>query len=357
MKVTMLGKSASGKTTYMASLYEVLGLNSVDGFYITPTPKNEGFAAGTMAAGDFTSIALSNNDFMFPTGTVNTTVWSFDLICKKNLVCKFEWIDYRGGILEDVISPSAGSDADRVKKITELLGHIALSNAVMIFIDSLILTSYENMNARRRWVGADAIATVLRNYALYFPKSPLNVIILLTKADSDKLPDKFKNGNYNELIKLGKETLAEVVKQCEYNAPFWQGGIIPVGAIGEKNLNSTIKLPNNFRSPVVVNTEICGFPEPMNVAHPLFFCLGKTLSQIEASARQRASEKYRTLVESEQERIPIFDWVVDALGVGNTREKLAVLERDHLEEVRTILHVRQFAEPLCNIALEKISKI
>src|SRR5262245_35839064 len=123
MKITMVGKSGSGKTTYMAALHEVLGVRRVKDFGIDQPAKN--LIEAVSKKGKFEQLAFAARDFNFPPATQQTTLWSFDLLYGSRFVCNFEWIDYRGGILEDVFNPDLESDERKQKEVHELLGHIS----------------------------------------------------------------------------------------------------------------------------------------------------------------------------------------------------------------------------------------
>jgi len=284
MKITMLGRSGSGKTTFMSALYEVLTVSDFHGFHLSE--KAESFRDGIIKYGRISELSFYDRMLSFPEGTVQTTAWEFDLMYLNRLAVSFEWIDYRGGLLDNIINPRFAESSETTQQFHELLTHISDSDAVMVFLDSLVLANYTPKNVRLRHSGAQAIVTILRNFAIHFPHKPLNVVVLLTKADSDQLDRQYKDDNFRELLKLGKEPFETLLSGCASEGVPWQAGIAAVGAVGEGNVISKVTKPQNGIEPILVESKIINYPEPFRVGESLFYCIGLVLRQLERAARE-----------------------------------------------------------------------
>lgn len=102
MRISMLGQSGSGKTTYMCALHEAMIENEFVGFSIVP--HTNGSNDGLMAIGMLENISFCRDgqNIQFPDGTVDTTFWSFDLMYRNSKLCDLDWIDYRGGKIDEI---------------------------------------------------------------------------------------------------------------------------------------------------------------------------------------------------------------------------------------------------------------
>ena len=272
----MIGKSGSGKTSFMSGLHDVLMLKSIDGFCIKPSAED--FKTSIRTLGKFSKISIQNRGFIFPDGTQHTTLWNFDFLHNHNKVCEFGWIDYRGGILDDIYSGSITGNEEN--EIDELIGHIALSNAVIIFADSILLSLYDNTEERRYHTGANIIFNILGNYFSHCNNRNLNIILLLTKTDSDLISDDFIAEDYKKLIAIGVETFGETINLCNNNSKNWKCAVLPIGVIGRENLKTIVENPDSFRQSYTICADITGIPKPFNLEYVIFYCICETLEQI-----------------------------------------------------------------------------
>ena len=212
MKITMVGISGSGKTTYMAALHEVLGINRVGDYFITPTAGD--MTKGIRGVGQFGDLSFAKTDhtenivYKFPEATSQTTLWSFDFLHKSKTVCNFEWVDYRGDLLKNIFTDLEHMPDD--SRTRDLTAHISFSNAVFLFADSVMLTRIKNPSERKILTGARLINQWLRLFSVHYPNRNLTVMIILSKADSDLIEDEWKENNYAKLVKAGAECFDEV---------------------------------------------------------------------------------------------------------------------------------------------------
>jgi hypothetical protein len=352
MKITMIGKSGSGKTTFMAGMYEVFGLGRVAGFYIAPTATD--FKTSVIGMNEFDQLSFRNRNFNFPPGTTRTTSWLFDLVHNSRVVANFEWIDYRGGILEDIYNANLASDAKLQNQVNELMGHIVMSDAIILFADSILLSLYKTPAERANHTGANLINQIIRHYATYGHKKELTIVIALTKADSDSIPRSWKENDYSVLLNAGREVFHEVVSLCKLNAPGWVGCILPVGCIGEGNTESTIIPLSDFRKPIGVTTKIINYPQPMNLEHVLFFCLGCTLHRMRETSSQNAKQLEHLFNEAKRNQSFMNDVLSRMFGETSSRKQAEQYAAKLETEMALLRGVQPFIEPLFQVALKKV---
>ena len=354
MYITMIGISGSGKTSYMAGLYESLGVETFQGFRIESTIINSEVddLPEVLEVGNFDSISFSNHKG-FPPGTQKTTLWSFNLFHHQDKIARFHWIDYRGGILTDP-RKDFNNNEEKMDELREVNTHIHFSNAVMIFIDSIILTKYENISKARRESGVDMITNLLLKIDSTTPNKNLTYMIVLTKSDA--IDDEWKNNDYKKLLELGELAFKKFIEYAR-KKPNWVGGIVPITSVGDGKAKTEINLPENWYSPMEVKNTMIDFPKPKYVRDALFFVLGQTLkrnleySQLEISKQQK--EKIEMLKKSNI-AYRIFAYITskpDPRGIIMTLEEQQEAIRANLQQYE------KFIDPLLSIAYKSVKLI
>lgn len=356
MKVTMVGISGSGKTTYMSSLYETLGDAGENdaGFCIAPRSVNH-FDKDILSIGDFSRFSLTDK-FTWPDGTQQTTVWPFTVYYNSHPVTYFDWIDYRGGILTDITDAADTHDIpDTIKpEITELASHIELSNAVILVADAFVLTYYSNIKEARHRSGARRIHEIFTTYSRVYPQRNLTFVIMLTKADT--VDSKWKENNYAPLIERGMEVFNQMVSLCKQN-PTWEGGIVPVSAVGEGNARRTVIPTGDMIYPFKSEDKIVGFPAPLNAEHVLFYCLGQTLKQMKAEAHKSIKQREKELSEA-LKKAGLVNKIWSLITRKPDAESIAraVLEEKN-KDCEVLSRFEPHIEPLLTKALERVKRI
>lgn len=357
MKVTMVGISGSGKTAYMSSLYETLGDAGQNdaGFYIAPRTVQQ-LDKAILSIGDFSRFSLAEK-FKWPDGTQQTTIWPFTVYYNSKPVTYFDWIDYRGGILTEITDAVDTNDmsSDAMKsEIADLASHIELSNAVLLVADAFVLTYYSNIREARHRSGARRIHEIFTTYSRIYPNRNLTFVIMLTKADT--VGPEWKRDNYAPLLDRGMEVFNQMVSLCKQN-PTWEGGIVPVSAVGEGNARRTIISTGDMIHPFKSEDMIVGFPSPMNAEHVLFYCLGQTLKQMKVEAHKTIKQREKELSD-----------VLNKAGLVNKIWSLIMRKPDAESIARAILDEKnkdydvlsQFEphiEPLLVKAMERVRRI
>jgi hypothetical protein len=292
MYVTMLGISGSGKTSYMSGLYEALAAEEVNGFRIESTSASTNIVDDVLALGDFDSISFSGRKFKFPPSTQKTTLWSFDLLHQQSLVSNFHWIDYRGGILTDTSDEIRG-DPKKLQELNELTVHIQFTNAVLIFIDSIALTRFEDLREARRRSGVDKIVSLMLQIDKAYPNRNLTYVIVLTKADA--VEEKWKLSNYDKLVRRGLEAFDRFIVYGK-TKPMWTGGIVPISAVGENNAETKIIMPPTMQDDLVVTSTLKKMPAPMYIGDAIFFAVGQTLKRNAEATKMELAQQQRDML-------------------------------------------------------------
>jgi hypothetical protein len=373
MQVTMLGIQGSGKTSFMAGLHEMLVNNGVAGFNISTKSVSdvlipEAIASQTnekaktavhraLVEGRFDQIAFAQRRD-FPAGTTQTTRWTFDLLYHGRFVCNFQWIDYRGGI---ITSPSGGDDfysnEATQNQLYDLFDHILDSQALILCIDAYKLTCYKTIAETKSMSGATLLSRILRNYRDSHSNSDLTFVIALTKVDS--IDPKWKENDFNPLMTRTKEVFDDVIANCLSQSSLWTGGIIAVSSVGEGKVKTTIQgdPDNSFKNPIVVQTELLNFPEPTNVAHTLFYCVGETLLKQRKKALESIQDIDKRIDEILTSNSIWKDIGAVIAGKKTARERIKYLVERERAEYKNLREFEPHIEPLYLTAVQKLRVI
>jgi len=297
MKITMLGFSGSGKTTLMYGMASALAAGNAEHDYamIPRKSKDEelsSFGDEVDVLTDFLENAIENAG-EWPAGTTKTTVYPFAIEYQSNnVITNIEMVDFRGGILTHLFNQNYKKDDD----LKALFFHMIESNAVILVVDSYNLYYFKRMDEIRYFSGAKSLNMIMNRFNRMYPNRELNVLIVLTKADAID-PD-WKEDDFKLLLDRGMEVFDPIVKLCKENSN-WNGGIVPVSIIGEKNVERTVTPKDDvnhpFEIPFHVKDKITGLPQPFNTESVLYFCLGFTLSHMKNVAKETITEYQATI--------------------------------------------------------------
>ena len=121
-------------------------------------------------------------------------------------------------------------------------------------------------------------------------------------------------------MKAGAECFDEVRRLSHLSKPNWICGIVPIGAIG----NGLVKSKITNEKPLSISTIITSYPEPMNIEHPLFFCLGQTLLKMRDTAALDIID-YQRRIEEIKQRSPL--WLNILPGASETQSPREIAEQ------------------------------
>ncbi len=354
--ITMLGGSGSGKTVYMHAFSELfrhgyVGLHKIEG--VGETFEEKVAEDEKLRSMSWTQILEDNTGkLVMPEGTVERMDWQFELTHENQPVCKFNWVDYRGGAIEEF---KYGSD-----EANHLMALLARSDGIIMFIDAIPLFYYEDQVARRRWAGANILNGIINSYAT-FQNSPqylkfvvgepkerhLAISIVVSKCDSDLIDDKVRLSDsghrnpvprkpYAGIVNRVLEDCKSMLQALTHNSSVelstglkinWYPAVVPVGAFGEGYIKTTVEgeegehiyKPSGYEThrgnargiyfkpfnPPTINPEFTPpspsevYPRPSNVASPLLWVLDKLLQ----------SERRRGLFKKQSNLQRFANWV------------------------------------------------
>lgn len=118
LNVMMVGFSGTGKTSYMGAMYKIFNQRGYNGFRIRATDDAHHRA--------FASIGRRLSEGVYPDGTDIRDVYEFVLRYNNEDVLHFNWMDYRGGVLNE-----RGND-----ELKLVVDQIVKANALMVFFDT-----------------------------------------------------------------------------------------------------------------------------------------------------------------------------------------------------------------------------
>jgi hypothetical protein len=125
----MIGHSRSGKTSYMAGLYNQFGDNK-DGIGIT--------TYDTSKKAKLKQLGSNLASGVYPKGTDIASEYNFHLMIEGDIIIPFNWYDYRGGALMQN-SKSSPEVAILIKKIED-------ADALIVFLDGEKLANDEDID-------------------------------------------------------------------------------------------------------------------------------------------------------------------------------------------------------------------
>lgn len=242
ISVTAIGASGSGKTCFLLAMYYEMSAG-VNGYTLTAVEEDHAIELRKA----WERLNETQGPSRFPMGTDETTDYKFNLEYAYQQIRSFNWIDYRGGILDTV--NKEGQEEETEYK--EFVDRIKKSECLCIFIDGDTLCETEEGrmkdNIRKRCTSkVNGFLSKYKDGKEEEKKDLPPVAIVVTKYDRCK-----KYVQKDQLIKVIKEA-------------------IPSLFVADGNIDTVTIIPvsagNNFD-----NEEIRGTLQPINIYKPLFF--------------------------------------------------------------------------------------
>jgi hypothetical protein len=320
----MLGISGSGKTSYMAGLAQRMCNSGVMGITISPTAETS--EASAVARSNFSRVQFANNKFQFPAGTMSTTNWNFALARAGKHVCHFDWVDFRGGFIDQL---HTGVDTDKKGDIEGFLSYAQASDGILVFVD--MIQAYRLRDDQDAFEHFSRLPAIFRflidttSTRRSMTVSPKSLVIVGTKADSDLLPKDLQTENFSGLNELLRRQI------FRYAAPLlssgWKIAVCSVGAVGLGKVTSTEAASDSVLEPPTVVTKITGMPSPINVEVPLLYCLLHELRKIVDLGSSRIAHNEDLAARARGEK-GLGDWMISLLTKApSAAEQLIDYER------------------------------
>lgn len=227
MKITMLGIAGSGKTTYLSAVLGLFYEGALDGFNIRPLNTSDADVVKHIE-----EINTLYRTGQFPTKTADDIrALSLSLYKYSNKLVDFDFIDYRGGALDEIAKNENSKDVDILSTA------ILASDVVLIFIDAIILKECKNDVVARQQLGVLPISTVLfrAKEDINASRKQIKVIFVLTKVDASTIAEE----EIPLLKNRVKDIYANLYAQFGDDAKGFK--IIETAAVGSGNVKTTTK--------------------------------------------------------------------------------------------------------------------
>lgn len=181
MRITMLGTSFSGKTTYLSAMLGLFYEGAIEGFNVRPFNTSD-----SAVVAEIELINTLYRSGRFPDSTdddlrsLSLSLYKYD----KKLV-DFDFIDYRGGALEKI---ARNEDS---QELGQLSTAILASDVVLIFVDAIVLKECNNDAVARQQLGVRPITTVLLRAKKEMDpcEKKIKVVFVLTKTDASTISE------------------------------------------------------------------------------------------------------------------------------------------------------------------------
>lgn len=239
--VTAVGVSGSGKSNAYGSIIKLLKERRRDSYYLTAcgeTPEER-----LRNSGVIDRYADINQGFV-STGTMVTTEFPFAFgghfrpDVPTYPLLDMPLIDYPGGVLRTMLGD--GAEGEDSEDAIRLLHRIMDTDVLLLFADANILAEEDGVEPARRQIAREIntifeILSTDRDTA--FVSRPRTVLLLLTKCDSNLIPQELKDNHFRELVNRALMVFDPTVRFC-INQPNWKIAVIPTSTCGDGNANS-----------------------------------------------------------------------------------------------------------------------
>ncbi len=276
MKITMLGASGSGKTSYMSMMMQQFVNDTQNGFYLVDSSGNIEQEVYLKLLIDKVSTIINGK---FPDSTVINSVLQLVLMHNTEEVIDIDWIDYKGGLIKNIDLNNSDTN--------EILATLISSDVILVFVDTEFLATEENEYQVKSKTGINDLIFLLNLVYKKTNASKLNVLFVLSKADSNH------SQAYGEdrLISRCHELFKPHFSRCPRNARY---AYVCVGSIGINRVKSTVNetidtFGNSTRR--ITNEIISSDIAPYNIAASFAYCLYMAcVSAIESTANEIADK-------------------------------------------------------------------
>lgn len=244
-KVVILGASGSGKTLFLASMYEKLSVQREAGFFLEPSPEQR-----ILLANKYKEVADISKGWPSGTGR-EVSEWDFNCVIKTKegnySLFRFTYLDYGGGIITD--DPVEGDEMPVM--IDE---HAAEAVALLVLLDGQKIHYYMTNNELSSSLSLTHDLRLILPIIQKTQSKPVHFV--LTKWDL--LEDQYTLGEVRKKL-MENEMFAAIIDQQKFQDSPTR--LIPVSAVGK----GFARLDEDG----MVRKNPLGVPKPFQVEMPI----------------------------------------------------------------------------------------
>lgn len=255
--VTAVGVSGSGKSNAYGAIMELLKVRRRDSYYLTACGETP--AERIRNSGKINRYADINQGFV-STGTMITTEFPFSFgghfrpDVPTYPLLDMPLIDYPGGVLKTMLD-TGSEESDK------LLHRIMNTDILLLFADANILSEEGGVEPAREQIATEIntifeILSTERDTA--FVSKPRTVLLMLTKCDSNLIPDALRGNHFHGLVNRALQVFDSTVRFC-INQPGWKIAVVPTSTCGDGNSNTWIDANGSYHSEMTAPPQPYGF--------------------------------------------------------------------------------------------------
>lgn len=336
MKITMLGTVASGKTTYLSAMLGIFYESAIDGFNVRPFNNTSDSAV----VREIETINTLYRAGEFPVATADDIrTLSLSLYKYSDKLVDFDFIDYRGGALEDIAKD------ENVENVDILSTAILASDVVLVFVDAIILKECKNDVVARRQLGVLPITTVILRAKKEAKESQkkINVVFVLTKVDASTINPEEIPGLKSRV----KNIYANIYAQFGDESRNFK--ILETAAVGNGKVKTTAKWKNaKVEVKNTITTETLDY-EPINIASVLAQAFLSGIENVSYDVKKLAA-----ILEEKKSKFGYIKQMVDFLFKrSRQRREIQSLEIELRESQEQLKALQKYKKDLQHIISSK----
>lgn len=293
MQVMMIGHAGSGKTSYMAAMYEIMA-SGIDGFSVSSSDSD--------AHEHLNKVARRLRKGVYPSSSDILQEYQFSLCYDSDEVMPFTWYDYRGGALSQKRTAS--------KDVADIRQKIEEADAIIVFIDGDMMVGSDG----KAIADCRKLAVLIQSCLAHVPDGrvfPVSFVITkgdkysekeLVESSGMKIMDSVlelvaSNKNINGLITITQ--IGPKMRNVQFPFLFSMAfGILHSFRQAEADLNECVEAMEIYQKAASVWNDIASM-----------FDGSSSWRSLANSRRESALAKYRALQELASHLDNVFDTV------------------------------------------------
>jgi len=309
MRITMMGTTGVGKTTYLVAMYNDLARKGRNGFKLKANKDID-----VRLGNDWRDMVGSHS---WPRPSDYYLDMEFELFFNTTKITDFNFVDYRGGAIKDL------SDTDHAKKLTN---DLLRSDALLILADSWFIanTEYDIADIQNE---VNRIQIFIEDFFEKNPEKRLVLGVVLTKIDTIKHEqvDEFKErcfDLFNNVLDLAYRKQNQI---C--------GAFIPISVAGFNTVSIEVNEVPGIYIPQV-NSKLNASPKPVHVHWPLLYCIARCMQFNLGDLNSQIENKTREVINLTSQ-IGLWDEITSFFRDEKSNRRKALDAKEILDNKRT----------------------